>query len=113
MTTEERVQSIEEKVKKHDERLERHSERLAKLERNSEDLAEVKMKVTNMEADVKKMKAHQTITDKKLMRKSNWTIGLLCCIVGLIIYIAFKSPTTAKDIVEITGKTVVQGITAL
>ena len=113
MTVEERMQSIETTVRDQGNRLERHSQRLEKLERNNEAIQDIQLKVSNMEGEMKKMKAHQTITDNKLLKKSNWTIALLCTIVGLIIYIAFKSPETAKDVVGIASKAVVQGVTTL
>ena len=110
MTTEERLQTVENTVRNQGDRLERHSKRLEKLERSSEEIAETKAMVKGMDTRLKRVEHQQAVMDKKLMRKSNWTIGLLCVIGALIVYIAFKSPTTAKEVLEITGKTLVEGV---
>lgn len=109
MTVEERITAVEELTRQQGARLERHSTRLEKLERTSESVEEIKTKVSSMETRMKKMEAHQSLTDKKLLAKSNATIALLCAVVALIFYIALKSPTTAKEVAEIVAKPLVQG----
>lgn len=106
MTVEERLTTLENTSRQQNDRLERHSVRLQKLEKTNQTVEEIKIDVSNMREEIKKMKAHQNQTDKKLLAKSNWTLALLFMIFGLILYIATKSPDTAKDIVDIAGKAV-------
>jgi len=110
MTVEERVQAIETQVTNQGDRLERHSKRLEKLERSNEDIQEIKGKVGEMDKRMKKMETRQTIMENKLIKKNNFMLILLFVIIGLLAYIAVKSPETAKDVVTITGSAVTQGI---
>lgn len=113
MTVEERIQAVEGTIKNQGDRLERHSKRLEKLERSNEDIQVIKTKVAGMDARMKKMEVRQTIMESKLMKKSNLTLVLLCTVVALLVYIAIKSPETAKDVVAITSTAVKTGVTAL
>ena len=110
MTTEEMVQSLQNQLTNQGDMLERHSKRLEKLERSNEDIQEIKGKVGEMDKRMKKMESRQTIMESKLMKKNNFMLVLLFVIIGLLAYIAVKSPETAKDVVGIAGSAVTQGI---
>ncbi len=103
MTTEERMQALEANFQNHEERLNRHSKRLEKLETSYQDVSEMREEMKEMKKSIKKMESHQISTDRKLIAYNKWTIGLLLAIFGLIVYIAVKSPETAKDVVAIAG----------
>ena len=113
MTIEERVETLETTTHSQGERLERHSKRLEKLERSNECLQEIQQKVVGIDTRMKKVETRQTIMENKILKKNNFILALLFVVIGLLGYIAVKSPETAKEVISISGTAVTEGFKTL